>query len=267
MAIDPSQTTPPDAATVSSLQSTTEESAKAAMRAPIESSWGSARGNFVGNILAGIGQALTGGLGGIFQPISDGMKPIRDAQLDLQNRTDLLEGVQGYAHAYMTKNVNAQWSFGNNWRTMPFDGQVGPSVGATVRSDGRVEMGSEGLWLIYAKTHGRSTGFTGGGGVTMRVNVYRPDGSAYSSAYVRGTSLVDAGAIVSTYGNVSLVAVVPVVIDEPGCYVRVDTWTAAWRWWDGGTQLSSLSVVKQSSNTENKGSQTVPDEKESEVTE
>ena len=265
MAIDPSQSTPPDAATVSSLQSTTEESAKAAMRAPIESSWGSARGNFVGNILAGIGQALTGGLGGIFQPISDGMKPIRDAQLDLQNRTDLLEGVQGYAHAYMTRNVNAQWSFGNNWRTMPFDGQVGPSVGATVRSDGRVEMGSEGLWLIYAKTHGRSTGFTGGGGVTMRVNVYRPDGSAYSSAYVRGTSLVDAGAIVSTYGNVSLVAVVPVVIDEPGCYVRVDTWTAAWRWWDGGTQLSSLSVVKQSSNTENKGSQTVRDETESEA--
>ena len=265
MAIDPSQSTPPDTATVSSLQSTTEESAKAAMRAPIESSWGSARGNFVGNILAGIGQALTGGIGGIFQPISDGMKPIRDAQLDLQNRTDLLEGVQGYAHAYMTKNINAQWSLGNNWRTMTFDGQVGPSVGATVRSDGRVEMGSEGLWLIYAKTHGRSTGFTGGGGVTMRVNVYRPDGSAYSSAYVRGTSLVDAGAIVSTYGNVSLVAVVPVVIDEPGCYVRVDTWTAAWRWWDGGTQLSSLSVVKQSSNTENKGSQTVRDETESEA--
>ena len=265
MAIDPSQSTPSDVATVSSLQSTTEASAKAAMRAPIESSWGSARGNFVGNILAGIGQALAGGIGGIFQPISDGMKPIRDAQLDLQNRTDLLEGVQGYAHAYMTKNVNAQWNLGNNWRTMPFDGQVGPSVGATVRSDGRVEMGSEGLWLIYAKTHGRSTGFTGGGGVTMRVNVYRPDGSAYSSAYVRGTSLVDAGAVSSTYGNVSLVAVVPVVIDEPGCYAQVDTWTAAWRWWDGGTQLSSLSVVKQSSSTENKGSQTVPDETESEA--
>ena len=267
MAIDPSKSTPSDVATVSSLQSTTEASAKAAMRAPIESSWGSARGNFVTNIISGIGQALMGGIGGIFQPISDGMKPIRDAQLDLQARTDLLEGVQGYAHAYMTKNINAQWNLGNNWRTMPFDGQVGPSVGATVRSDGRVEMGSEGLWLIYAKTHGRSTGFTGGGGVTMRVNVYRPDGSAYSSAYVRGTSLVDAGAVVSTYGNVSLVAVVPVVIDEPGCYVRVDTWTAAWRWWDGGTQLSSLSVVKQSSNTENKGDQTVPDEKESEVTE
>ena len=265
MAIDPDKTTPPDAATVSSLQSTTEESAKAAMRAPIESSWGSARGNFVGNILAGIGQALTGGLGGIFQPISDGMKPIRDAQLDLQNRTDLLEGVQGYAHAYMTKNINAQWNLGDNWRTMPFDGQVGPAVGATVRSDGRVSMDSVGLWLIYAKTHGRSTGFTGGGGVTMRVNVYRPDGSAYSSAYVRGTSLVDAGAVISTYGNVSLVAVVPVVIDEPGCYVQVDTWTAAWRWWDGGTQLSSLSVVKQSSNTENKGEQTVPDETESEA--
>ena len=88
------------------------------MRAPIDSSWGSARSNFVTNIISGIGQALMGGIGGIFQPISDGMKPIRDAQLDLQNRTDLLEGVQGYAHAYMTRNVNAQWSFGSNWRTI-----------------------------------------------------------------------------------------------------------------------------------------------------
>ena len=149
---------------------------------------------------------------------------------------------------------------------MPFDGQVGPAVGATVRGDGRISMDSVGLWLIYAKTHGRATGFTGGGGVTMRVNVYRPDGSAYSSAYVRGTSLTGGG-VIDTYGNISLVGVVPVVIDEPGCYVQVDTWTAAWRWWDGGTQLSSLSVVKQSSNTENKGEQTVPDEKESEVTE
>lgn len=69
----------------------------------------------------------------------------------------------------------------------------------------------------------------------------------------------------STYRNISLVGVVPVVIDKPGSYAQVDTWTAAWRWWDAGTQLSSSSVVKQSSNTENKGSQTVPDETQSEA--
>ena len=266
MAIDPTRSTPNDVASVSSLQSMDEDSAKAAMRAPIEATWGGARGSFIGNIIGGIGQALAGAVGGMFQPISDGMQPIRDAQLDLKNRTDLLEGVQGYAHAYMTKNVNAAWSLGDNWRTMPFNGQVGPSVGATVRSDGRVSMDSEGLWMIYAKVHGRSTSFTGDGGVTLRVNVYRPDGSHYNSSYVRGTSLVNAGAVSSTYGNVSLVAVVPIVVDQPGCYVRVDTWTAAWRWWDGGTQLSSLSVVKQSQNTVNKGQPTVPDEAESEAT-
>ena len=72
MAIDPSQSTPSDVATVSSLQSTTEASAKAAMRAPIESSWGSARGNFVGNILAGIGQAhWLSGTGGRWVPIDE----------------------------------------------------------------------------------------------------------------------------------------------------------------------------------------------------
>ena len=187
------------------------------------------------------------------------------SEQDLKHRTDLLEGVQGYAHAYMTKNINAQWNLGNNWRMMPFNGQVGPSVGASVRSDGRVEMGSPGLWMIYAKLHARSTNYTGGGGISLRLRVYRPSGALYHESYVRGTTLVDLGVVTTTVGSGSLVSVVPVVVDEPGCYVQVDAWTAAWRWWDGGTQLSSLSGVKQSSNVDNKGSQTVPEETESEA--
>lgn len=187
------------------------------------------------------------------------------SEQDLKHRTDLLEGVQGYAHAYMSKNINAAWSLSSNWRMMPFNAQIGPSVGASVRSDGRVEMGSTGLWMIYAKVHARSTNYTGGGGVTLGLRVYRPSGTLYHESYVRGTTLVDIGVITTTVGSGSLVSVVPIVIDEPGCYVQVDTWTAAWRWWDGGTQLSSLSVVKQSSNVDNKGSQTVPDETESEA--
>lgn len=95
--------------------------------------------------------------------------------------------------------------------------------------------------------------------------MYRPSGAVYHESYVRGTTLVNAGAVSADVGSGSLVSVVPVVVVEPGCYVQVDTWSAAWRWWDGGTQLSSLSVVKQSSNVDNKGSQTVPDETESEA--
>lgn len=183
----------------------------------------------------------------------------------LKDRLDLLEGVQGYAHAYMSKNINAAWSLGDNWRTMPFDAQVGPSLGATVQPNGRVRMDSEGLWLIFAKTYGQATSFTGGGAVTMRVRVYRPGGDIHHESFVRGTSLVDSGAIASTYGNISLVETVPVVVDVPGCWVRVDTWTAAWRWWSGGTQLSSLSVLKQSSNVTSPGQSTVPNETEGEA--
>lgn len=268
MAIDPSKSVPDDAASVSSLQSMTEESAKAAMRAPVDQAWGNARGSLVGNILGGIANAIRGVFspGSIFAPIGDAIKPIRDGQLDLEHRTDLLEGVQGYAYAYMSKNINAQWSFSDNWRFLPFDGQLGPAVGARVRSDGRVEMGSAGLWTVYAKIHGRGTSFSGDTSITMRVRVFRPNGNFHSESYVRGTTIGDTGPLNTTFTRPgSLVNVFPVVVPGPGYYVRVDAWTAAWRWWDGGTQLSMLAVLKQSNNVENQGDQTVPDEKESEA--
>lgn len=224
-----------------------------------------ALGGMLNFVVGGIADAISGigSIGSLFRPIGDAVKPIRDGQLDIIERTELLEGVQGYAHAYMTKNINAQWSLGNNWRFLPFDGQLGPAKGAKVRSDGRIEMGSKGLWLILAKVHGRSTGFSGSGAMTLRVRVYSPSGTLFSDSYTRGTSLTDAGALTSDKWNGSLVTSFPVVVPGAGYYVRVDAWSAAWRWWDGGTQLSSLSVIKQSSETINQGQQEVPDEKES----
>lgn len=75
MAIDPTNTTPADAATVQSLQSTTEASAKAAMRAPVVSSWAPRWGEFrdlfalLGDIISGVldvgGQLLEGVVSGI----------------------------------------------------------------------------------------------------------------------------------------------------------------------------------------------------------
>lgn len=233
-------------------------------RAPFDGAH-TALGGMLNFVVGGIADAISGigSIGSLFRPIGDAVKPIRDGQLDITKRTDLLEDVQGYAHAYMTKNINAQWNLGNNWRFLPFDGQLGPAKGARVRSDGRVEMGSKGLWLILAKIHGRETSYTGGAAVTLRVRVFAPNGDQYSDSYTRGTTMTGVTAFASDKDNGSVVTSFPVVVPGPGYYVRVDAWSSAWRWWDGGTRLSSLSVIKQSNETTNRGQETVPDEKES----
>lgn len=226
---------------------------------------GEALGGLLGDIIGGIGAAIAGVFdpNGLFGAVGDAMEPIRDAQLDLTHRTDLLEGVQGFAHAYMGANINAEWNLGDNWRTLPFDRQLGPSVGATVQPNGRIRLESEGLWVVFAKVHARATAWGGSNDVTLRVRIYAPDGSIHSDSYTRGASARYTGIIhINEKGPVSLVTTVPVVVPEPGHWVRVDAWTDAWRWWDGGTRLSSLSVLKQSSEVEHFGEETVPDESE-----
>lgn len=194
------------------------------------------------------------------QEIADAKQMIEDAQLALTDRLDLLEGVEAYAHAYMSRNRNAEWSVGN-WRDLPFDAALGPARGALVDASlGGIVLGSEGLWTLYVRATARATGFQGGGGVRMDVSVHNPDGSIRTQHVIEGTSLRGTGIASERYGAVTLQATFPVVVDIPGCYVTVRCFAEAWRWWDGGTRWSSMSALKHSSSPENPGQDTVPDE-------
>lgn len=215
--------------------------------------------NGVVNLVGGIADGIRGLL-----PNTSPFSPVQDAFYDgqraLTERLDLLEGVQAYGHSFMGRNINAQWG-ANNWRDLKFDEPLGPAVGAHVDpSKGGIVFESAGLWTVYVRVTGRATGFTGGGGMRMDVNTRLPDGSIYSTSIVEGTSYRDLGTVTPDLGNTTLQATFPIVIDTPGSYVTVRAWTAAWRWWNGGTRWSSMSVLKHSSSTVNAGTGTVPDE-------
>lgn len=215
------------------------------------------------NVVGGIGQGIMNGLAGIFTggpfaPAEEAAQEIRNGQMGLENRIDLLFGISGYVFSYMSKNINAEWAF-NNTRIMPFDKQLGPSKEAEV-SGGKVVLNGIGAWLVMAKVHARGTGYTGSGSIGMTVRIRRPNGEIYHEAIQDNTTTTGAGLFDAPKGPGTILSVFPVVLDEPGCTVEVETWTGAWRWWDGGTRFSMLAAIRHSKDTENAGEETVPDE-------
>lgn len=83
---------------------------------------------------------------GLVSDLADIADQVRDSQLDLTDRMDLLEGVQGYCNTYMSANwLVAQ----NQLLELPFDTQLGPSVNAEP-SDGGILLHTKGLWRADA---------------------------------------------------------------------------------------------------------------------
>ena len=203
--------------------------------------------------LAGIADALRGIVRApLFQGVADAFE---DGQAALTGRLDLLDGVRGYAQAYMSRNVNGEWGV-NNTRQLPFDAPLGPSKGAHVdAAKGGIVMDEAGLWTISLMCTARQTSYTASwldtDSVRATLRVHRPDGSVYSQKLLQ--YLAGKSAVTPTVS-------VPVTVDQPGYYVTVEAWSSRWRWWDGGTRYSALAVVKHDDRTINPGADTVPDE-------
>ena len=236
-----------------SMQSLTEEKIRARLRQPVDDVMGQMAEGLRDGLLAGVADALRGVVRApLFQDVADAFE---DGQAALTGRLDLLDGVRGYAQAYMSKNVNGEWGT-NNTRMLPFDTPLGPSKGAHVdASKGGIVMDEAGLWTISLMCTARQTSYTSGwldtDSVRVTLRVHRPDGSVYSQKllqYLAGKSAV------------SPTVSVPVTVDQPGYYVTVEAWSSRWRWWDGGTRYSALAVVKHDDRVINPGADTVPDE-------
>lgn len=277
MAIDPSRGTPKDAATVSTLQSTTEESAKQAMRAPVDVAWMGARTSFLDNILKAIGDILGGAIQlgvGALQWIADGVinlvgsiaaaargllpssspfapiqEAFQDGQKEIQDRIDLLP--EGYCSAYMNRNVNMQWGSDGD-RLAPFRAQLGPAINARIdAARSCIVFEKTGTWTVHLQVAANGTSYPGHNGISAELRTWRPDGSLYSVRIVRASPGPD---------EWSLTLSQPVVIPEPGYYTDVLLKSGRWRWWPGGTRWSGLTVIRSDSRIENPGSETVGDE-------
>lgn len=208
---------------------------------------------------------------------------VADGQLALQNQTELLNGVRGYCCAYQSLNITTgktedlgslgifkKWSAEE--RLLPYDSPVGPSKGAHVTDTGIV-FDEPGLWTVYVMCRRRPPGGTYRANPisSVRAHIFDSSGEPFANrVYTIGTT--DANYSLSSgeqrlSGNVyqasssTVTMVFPVVIPAAGYSVAIGVQDSqSGTWWTGGTDYSTLSVLKHDSRTENPGQSTVPDE-------
>lgn len=68
---------------------------------------------------------------------------LRDGQLELKDRVDLLDGVRGYGSLFMSRNWNVAQ---NAYVVLPFDRQLGPMKGVTHRDGTHFFLNDQGLY-------------------------------------------------------------------------------------------------------------------------
>jgi len=211
---------------------------------------------------------------------------IADGQLALQQQTELLDGARGYCCAYQSLNITTGKVQANDplgiiktWsaeeRMLPYDKPVGPSKGAHV-DDAGIVFDQEGLWTVYVlcrrKKPSPNAASTYANPISsVTAHVYDAAGDPYANRnFAVGTTNSDyrinsgdqrlSG---STYqdSDTSVTMVFPVVIPAPGYRVTVGVQDSQKNaWWLGGTDYSTLAVLKHDNRTENPGAAVVPDE-------
>ncbi|WP_072814266.1 hypothetical protein [Rhodococcus zopfii] len=83
------------------------------------------------------------GWNGVVFDLNDIRTQFQDGQLELNERTELLEGVSGYCQVFMSKNWNVVQ---NQLITLPFDAQLGPEKGAFPHGGNGIRLATRGLW-------------------------------------------------------------------------------------------------------------------------
>lgn len=197
-----------------------------------------------GDVTKGSVKALaTGGTKGAFGNAQNEFRiniknPIDAQQVELaglQSRTQKLEGVIGYAHAYASGGISM--SLGSVKYSM--SNQIGPVVGATMTNGGFI-LGSKGLWV--ADAHMSYDYYTVPFGVTkisLSVRVYAPNGSLHAIRTARDDSDQDG----------TLTVHMPFTVPSAGYYIEMWINAALGRGVFGGSEWNGLSANKISTET------------------
>ncbi len=174
--------------------------------------------------------------------LADTAEETRDEQLDLNERMDLLEGVNGYCNLFMSANwLVAQ----NQLLALPFDTQLGPNVGAEPH-DGGILLLTRGLWRADALiTCDKMTSSNFRAEIYISV-VSASSGEVYSESRY-DIVLTPSGSESAAFSKTFVIAVDEAYIVK----VRIrHNRTARLRVY-GGTLRSALSVNKWSNNVTN----------------
>lgn len=153
----------------------------------------------------------------------------------LQDRTQELEGVIGYAHAYASGGISL--SLGSVKYSM--SNQIGRVVGATM-TNGAFILGSKGLWV--ADAHMSFDYYKVPFGVTkisLSIRVYAPNGSLHAIRTSRDDTDEDG----------TLTVHMPFTVPTAGYYVELWVNAAIGRGVFGGSEWNGLSANKISTET------------------
>lgn len=210
---------------VKSLQSMTETSVRQAIRGPVDEAFGFSRNSLLEQIVGGIGQAISDGLngifGGIFGAVGQAMKPVRDGQQDLEDRTDLLSPLLDYRSVSTTPTGgDAMHGAG----TMPFNFQIGPFRGVG-KGTNELVLQDKGLWDLRAQVTASWTGNILGQQLQVYLRVLRPDGSVFS----------EQAHYAETRNSITIPIVSSVCVPAAGYKVDVYVWAQDGNrgWWSG----------------------------------
>lgn len=179
---------------------------------------------------------------GFESDVADLVEQTRDEQLNLNDRVDLLEGVNGYCNLFMSANWNV---IQNQLLSLPFDTQLGPNIGA-VPYDGGIRLLTKGLWradTIITCDRMTSSNFTAQVYITVM---------SVSSGIIYSNTRYDV--VLTPSGSESAAFSKTFVIATDDAYVvkvRIQHNRTARVKVFGGTLRSALSVNKWSNNTDN----------------
>ena len=252
---DDSQPVPEGAytpSTVKALQSVTEASARAEIRSQALVPWQEGRNNFFDNIIGGIGKAfqdglagIVGGLGDLFSPVRKAAQEVRDGQLALDGRVDLVDPLLNYGSVYVPQPSGVKQK--NAWHRIPFTAKISTTMrGCSVLPAGGIRLDRPGLWDIRA--HLLTASATGllPRDVTIHLRVVRPDGSTFSTLVGRTGSK----------SQESITVISSVQVPDPEYEVQVWIYSRNWESaWGSGPAYSRLTVQQINSDREASGDQ------------
>lgn len=232
-------------------------------------------------MLAGVVNLFGGALLGSWKNVNPEDIEIRDGQLALRGRTDLLAGVNGYCCAFQTLNITtgkteplASFGWLQKWsadeRMLPYNEPLGPSKGAHVDGTGIV-FDEPGLWTVYVLCRRKNNSDTYNNPKSyVKAHIFDGSGEEYAiREFSTGRYTSDytaagaAGLSGRTYpdGDFSVTMVFPIVIPSSGYRVSIGvTDTSKNTWWLGGTNYATLAVLKHDNRTVNPGLSSVPNE-------
>lgn len=233
---------------VKTLQTYTEDSVMSAVSGGVRNSWGVAKGNFITDFIGGLFKGMNDILNGLNPanwlpaPAKQYAQTIRDGQVELNNRTDLLSPLLDYCSMSSppgggTHNVN------NN--RFPFTYQIGPCQNTTPMGDGRIRLDDKGLWDLRCMITAQGIGLLDNGEFQVFLRVIKPDGGLHSVYSEQGNYM-------NTLNHVTVTSITSVVIPAPGYFVDVYIMKASGaRVFWSGPKWNRLTVQHISRNVEN----------------